>query len=104
MNPRYPHKVKVYRETLDTTSVDQDVVTTVLLESECNSHSVTGGRYTRGEVNESNFVINLPRHTVRIIAGDFVEVELPDRTVKGRVIDSLISNQTAYIFYDEIKQ
>lgn len=104
MNPRYPHRVKAYRVVLDTTAVDQEPVKVVLLDSECNSHPTTGGRYTRGKANESNFVLNLPRHTARIVAGDKVEVYLPDRVVVGSVIDSVVSNMTAYIFYDEIKQ
>lgn len=104
MNDRYPHKIVVYRETIDTTLADQVVVEEVLLASECNSHPTTGGRYTRGNANESNFVANLPRHTKRIVAGDFVRVYLPDRVVYGNVIDSIVSNMTAYIFYDEIKQ
>lgn len=104
MNDRYPHKIVVYRETIDTTLADQVVVEEVLLSSECNSHPTTGGRYTRSNANESNFVANLPRHTKRIVAGDLVRVYLPDRVVYGNVIDSIVSNMTAYIFYDEIKQ
>ncbi len=103
MNKKYPHRVVVYRESIDTSSIDQTIIPEVLLESECNSHP-SGNRTTRVLVNESKFVLNLPRHTVRIIAGDKVNVYLPDRMVVGNVVDSIVSNMSAYIFYDEIKQ
>lgn len=103
-NPRFPHRVIAYRDVLDTSTVEQNIERLILLESECNSHPTTGGRYTRGEVNLSNFVLNVPRHTATIIAGDMVDVFLPDRVVKGIVVDSIISNMSAYIFYNEYKQ
>lgn len=103
-NTRYPHYAVVYRETLDIEATEQSVGREILLRCECNSHATTGGRYTRGEVNMSNFIMNIPRHTVRIIAGDMVEVRLPDRVVVGEVVDSIVSNMSAYIFYNEFKQ
>lgn len=103
-NPRYPHFVTVFREEIDTSSIEQNPEKIILHSGECNSHSTTGGRYTRGDVNMSNFLINLPRHSARIMAGDLVEVQLPERVVKGVVVDSIISNMSAYIFYNEFKQ
>lgn len=102
-NVRFPHRVCVYRERLDLRSREQVVVREVLLESVCR-HYIRERGNTRGAVNVTSYVLSLPLHSVRIVAGDKVEVDTGVRVVLGEVLDSLVGTMGANIWYDETKQ
>lgn len=102
-NPRFPHRVRVYRDSLDTRSAVQRVERVLLLDSVCR-HYVRERGNTRGAVNVASYVLALPVHRVGVLAGDKVEVLTSTGIILGEVLDSLVGNFGANIWYDEVKQ
>lgn len=102
-NPRFPHTVVVYRETMDLTQESQIPVRTVLLSGECRNMLEGTSAYKKSAVN-SDYIISLPLHNVPILAGDKVEVTDKVRVIHGEVIDAIVGNLGANIWYNEVKQ
>ena len=102
-NPRFPHSVVVKRTPMTGDSFNPtfgDPVT--ILSSECRNSLSTKGNKVAG-VLISKYVIALPVHDVSVLAGDDIYITDTVRTIKGIVVESVIGNIGANIYYDEVK-
>lgn len=101
-NPRFPHSVKVTKETNTGSSEAPVIVPEIILQSSCRNYITTKSSEYNGVVS-SDFTISLPRHMININTGDTVEVVDVARTINGTVLASQINNIGANIYYNEIK-
>lgn len=115
-NPRYPHRVRIYRTTMDLTTKDQNPVEVEVLNSVCRNYKDEKSYY-RKSVLVSDYMLAIPVYNVTtdaqtavteagkvlILTGDFVEVTHGNRLIKGRVVDALENNLGLNVWYNESK-
>ncbi|MEG1684576.1 MAG: hypothetical protein RR319_01325 [Bacteroides sp.] len=103
-NPRFPHRVKIVRESVDANGnpiLDErgDPITEVVFESECRNYPSSKTQW-KADVVSSDYVISLPMHTFNIKVGDTVVVKEQIRELSGIVVDSYVNNLGANIWYN----
>lgn len=100
MNPQFPHKCVITRETKEEGYRPATVIIT-LLKSACGYRTEKVSEVSGGQVAE--YCISLPKHGVYIKKNDAIEVTDNIRTIKGTVIKSTSGNLGSNIWFNEVK-
>lgn len=106
-NPRFPHRVKIYRPVKgeDGNVSDKDGIPyppELVFESECGYREKHKSR-TTGQVIVADILLGLPIHKVLLLPGDIVEMTDYQRTYRGTLVDSKVYNMGANIWFNETK-
>lgn len=108
-NPRFPHRLKVFRERLDEKGnpiLDEEAnpILDVIFESECGDRSDGKDTAWYGEVVKADFKLSLPKHNTVIHRTDYIEFinGIINEVVKGQVVKSKVNNMGANIWFNQI--
>ena len=104
-NPRFPHKIKVSRTTVNRDVNPPTSVTAKFFEGECrNFPSKSGGTGITDGAFVSDYMVSMPPNEVEFKTGDTVEITDNIKTFAGVIVNSYNGNLGCIIWHNGLSK